>query len=109
MRCRLTRHHSTKRNMSCCLWCSRLKRTASRERYGSSWNISGSREKPNVDSDVPELDLQIEHLADDVASAAPAPVIASLISNSASERVCSTRISRLPSRTLTTERCDQFL
>ena len=33
------------------------------------------REKPNVDSGVPELDLQIEHLADDVVYAAPAPVI----------------------------------
>ena len=42
---------------------------------GSSWNVSGSRKKPNVDSEVPELDLQIEHLTEYLAYAAPAPVI----------------------------------
>ena len=52
-----TKNHSTRRN----LWCSRLQKTASREQCDSSWNESGSRMKPNVDTNVPVLGLQIEH------------------------------------------------
>ena len=47
------------------LWRTRLQRTASREQCDSSWNESGSRMKPNVDTDVPVLGLQIEHRANE--------------------------------------------
>ena len=123
--------HLTRRN----LWCSRLEKTPSREQCNSSWNDSGSRKKPNVDSDVPELDLQIEHLTDvAVMSGTTAwkrsnswfttccnlcsvcssdrllfSNVRCLCSNSASGRACNARTSHLPARMLTTKRCGQLL
>ena len=66
---------STKRNLSNYLSCNGLQRTASRGQSRSNWNVSGSRKEPDVDSNAQEPYLQIEHLADDAAYAAPAPVI----------------------------------